>query len=105
MEVDARDYSFRESVDRQIEEARLDENLSATSDARGNLAAAREHTQSLQVELHSALEVIKKAEEKAAETAEHTKSLEAELSHTRKVLKESDERAAAVEAHCAEVLK
>ncbi|XP_043811063.1 uncharacterized protein LOC122723326 [Manihot esculenta] len=52
MEVDARDHSLRESIDRRIEEARLEENLSATSDARGNLAAAREHSKSLQIELH-----------------------------------------------------
>ena len=47
MEVDARDHSLRESVDRRIEEARLEENISATNDARGNLIAAREHSQSL----------------------------------------------------------
>ncbi|XP_043806675.1 A-kinase anchor protein 200-like [Manihot esculenta] len=56
--------------------------------------------QSLQVELHSALEALKKAEEKAAETAKHTSSLEAELSRTRGVLKVSDERAAALEVRC-----
>ena len=77
MEVDARDHSLRESVDRRVEEARLEENLSATSDTRGNLAAAHEHA----------------------------KSLEAELSHARRVLKESDERAAAAEVRCEEVLK
>ena len=77
MEVDARDLSLRESVDRRIEEARLEENLSATSDARSNLAAAREHS----------------------------RSLAAELSHARRVLKESDERAAAAEVRCEEVLK
>ncbi|XP_043807685.1 uncharacterized protein LOC110603270 [Manihot esculenta] len=91
--------------DRRIEEARLEENLSATSDARGNLVAAREQIQSLQVELHSALEALKKADEKAVETAGHTKSLEAELSQTREVLKVSDERAAALEVCCEGVLK
>ena len=105
MEVDARDRSLQESVDRRIEEARLEENLSATSDARGNLVAAREQIQSLQVELHSALEALKKANEKAAETAGHTKSLEAELSQTREVLRVSDERAAALEVRCGGVLK
>ncbi|XP_043811548.1 MAP7 domain-containing protein 1-like [Manihot esculenta] len=100
MEVDIRDRSLRESVDRRIEEARLEENISATNDARGNLVAAREQIQSLQVELHSALEALKKAEEKAAETAKHTSSLEAELSRTRGVLKVSDERAAALEVRC-----
>ncbi|XP_043817458.1 myosin-10-like [Manihot esculenta] len=77
MVVDARDLSLLESVDRRIEEARLEENLSATSDARSNLAAAREHA----------------------------RSLEAELSHARRVLKESNDRAAAVEVRCEEVLK
>ncbi|XP_043808372.1 uncharacterized protein LOC122722241 [Manihot esculenta] len=75
--VDARDHSLRESVDRRVEEACLEENLSATSDARGNLAAAHEHA----------------------------KSLEAELSHARRVLKESDKRATAAEVRCEEVLK
>ncbi|XP_043808370.1 uncharacterized protein LOC122722240 [Manihot esculenta] len=105
MEVDARDHSLRESVDRWIEEARLEENLSATSDAKGNLTAARAHTQSLQAELHSALEAFKRADERTAKAQEHTKSLEAELSHTRRVLKESDERAAAAEVRSEEVLK
>ncbi|XP_021626887.1 leucine-rich repeat-containing protein 45-like [Manihot esculenta] len=77
MEVDARDLFLRESVDRRIEEARLEENLSATSDANSNLAAAREHA----------------------------RSLEAELSHARRVLKESDDRATAAEVRCEEVLK
>ncbi|XP_021616553.2 uncharacterized protein LOC110617856 [Manihot esculenta] len=103
--VDARDHSLRESMDRRIEEARLEENLSATSDARGNLTAARAHTQSLQAELHSALEALKRADERTTEAQEHTKSLEAELSHTRRVLKESDERAAAAEIRSEEVLK
>ena len=62
MEVDARDHSLQESVDRRFEEARLEENLSATSDARGNLAAAREHSRSLQIELHTALEALKRAD-------------------------------------------
>ncbi|XP_043806618.1 uncharacterized protein LOC122721776 [Manihot esculenta] len=100
MEVDIRDRSLRESIDRRIEEARLEENISATNDARGNLVAAREQIQSLQVELHSALEALKKAEGKAAETAKHTSFLEAELSRTRGVLKVSDERAAALEVRC-----
>lgn len=105
MEVDARDLSLRESVDRRIEEAHRDENLTATSDARGHLAAAREQIQSLRVELHSALEASKRAEDKAVEAAEHSKSLESELSRTRRVLQESDERAAEVETRCVEVVK
>ncbi|XP_043805238.1 cell wall protein RBR3-like [Manihot esculenta] len=100
MEVDARDHSLRESVDRQIEEARRDENLIATSDARGHLVAAREQIQTLQVELHSAREATKKAEDKAAEAAEHSKSLESELSRTCGILQETDKRAAEVEARC-----
>ncbi|XP_043804867.1 uncharacterized abhydrolase domain-containing protein DDB_G0269086-like [Manihot esculenta] len=88
-----------------IEEARLEENLSATSDARGNLAAIRENSESLQIELHTALEALKRADGRAAEAQEHAKSLEAELSRTRGVLKESDERAAAAEVRCEEVLK
>ena len=55
--------------------------------------------------MHSALEALKRAEDKAAEAAEHTKSLEAELSRTRRVLQESDERTAEVEVRCVEVLK
>ena len=39
MEMDARDRALKDSVDRRIEEARLEENLSASSDARDNLAA------------------------------------------------------------------
>ncbi|XP_043817789.1 triadin-like [Manihot esculenta] len=105
MEVDVRDRSLRESVDRRIEEARLEENISATSDARGNLVAAREQIQSLQVELHSALEALRKAEEKTAETAKHTSSLEDELSRTRNVLQEADERAATLEVRCRGVLE
>ncbi|XP_043806300.1 ciliary rootlet coiled-coil protein 2-like [Manihot esculenta] len=77
MEMDSQDRALMDSVDRHIKEARLEENLSATSDARSNLATAHEHA----------------------------KSLEAELSHTRRVLKESDERAAAAEVRCEEVLK
>ncbi|XP_043815239.1 rootletin-like [Manihot esculenta] len=77
MEVDARDHSLQESMDCRVEEARLEENLSATSDARSNLAAAHEHA----------------------------KSLEAELSHAWRVLKESDERATAAKVRCEEVLK
>ncbi|XP_021607076.1 tropomyosin-like [Manihot esculenta] len=88
-----------------IEEARLEENLSATSDARGNLAAIREDYRSLQVDLHMALEARKKAEGETVEGQNHAQSLEAELSHARRVLKESDERAAAVEVRCEEVLK
>ncbi|XP_043812481.1 uncharacterized protein LOC122723656 [Manihot esculenta] len=105
MEVDVRDRSLRESVDRRIEEARLEENISATSDARGNLVAAREQIQSLQVELHSALEALRKAEEKTAETTKHTSSLEDELSRTRNVLQEADERAATLEVRCRGVLE
>ncbi|XP_043810672.1 golgin subfamily A member 5-like [Manihot esculenta] len=99
-EVDIRDRSFRESVDRRIEEARQEENISATNDVRGNLAAAREQIQTLQAKLNSSLEALKKAEEETAETAKHTSSLENELSRTRKVLQESDERATALEARC-----
>ncbi|XP_043806191.1 uncharacterized protein LOC122721716 [Manihot esculenta] len=105
MEVDARDHSLQESVDRRIEEARLEENLSATSDARGNLTAAREHASSLQIELHTTLEALKRDDGKAAEAQEHVKSLEVELSHTRRILEESNERAAAAEVRCEEVLK
>ncbi|XP_021603177.2 uncharacterized abhydrolase domain-containing protein DDB_G0269086-like [Manihot esculenta] len=97
MEMDARDRVLRESMDRRIEEARLEENLSATSDARGNLAAIREDYKSLQVDLCMALEARKKAEGETAEAQKHAQSLEAELSHARRVLKESDERAAAAE--------
>ncbi|XP_021593075.1 uncharacterized abhydrolase domain-containing protein DDB_G0269086-like [Manihot esculenta] len=106
MEMDARDRALREFMDRRIEEARLEENLSATSDARGNLAAVQEDYRSLQLkDLHTALEARKKAEGETAEAQKHAQSLEAELSHARRVLKESDERAAAAEVHSEEVLK
>ncbi|XP_021621469.1 uncharacterized protein LOC110621498 [Manihot esculenta] len=105
MQIDARDHALRDSVNRRVEEARLEENLSATSDARGNLAAVEEDYRSLQFDLHAALEARKKAEEEAARVQKHAQSLEAELSHARKVLKESDERAAAAEVRCEEVLK
>ncbi|XP_043807346.1 uncharacterized protein LOC110602086 [Manihot esculenta] len=105
MEVDARDHSLRESVNRQIEEARLDENLFATSNARDNLAAAQENSKSLQIELHAALEALKRADGRTVEALDHAKSLEAELSHTREVLKESDTRTAAAEVRCEEVLR
>lgn len=105
MEIDARDHALRDSVNRRVEEARLEENLSATSDARGNLAAVKEDYRSLQFDLHAALEARKKAEEEAARVQKHAQSLEAELSYGRKVLKESDERVAAAEVHCEEVLK
>ncbi|XP_021620552.1 uncharacterized abhydrolase domain-containing protein DDB_G0269086-like [Manihot esculenta] len=105
MEMDARDRALRESVDRRIEEVRLEENLSATSDAQGNLAAVQEDYRSLQFDLHTALKARKKAEGETAEAQKHAQSLEAELSHARRVLKESDERAAAAEVRCEEVLK
>ncbi|XP_043817062.1 uncharacterized protein LOC122724914 [Manihot esculenta] len=99
----------REELEDMIREmllmARLEENLSATSDARGNLTAAREHSESLWLELHTALEALKRADVRASEAQEHAKSLEAELSHTRGVLKESNERVAAAEVRCEEVLK
>ncbi|XP_043811049.1 tropomyosin alpha-3 chain-like [Manihot esculenta] len=92
MEADARDLSLRESVDRRIEEARRDENLSATVDARGNLAAAREHTASLQTKLYVAYEALKRADGKVADAEEYAKSVEAELFNTRRLLEESNER-------------
>ncbi|XP_043815052.1 rootletin-like [Manihot esculenta] len=67
MEIDARDRALRDSVDRRIEEARLEENLSATSDARSNLAAAQEHSKSLQIELYTTREALKKADGRTAE--------------------------------------
>ncbi|XP_043805268.1 uncharacterized protein LOC122721494 [Manihot esculenta] len=105
MEMDARDRTLKESVDRRIEEARLEENLSATSDVRGNLAVVREDYRSLKFDLHMALEARKKAEGETAEAQKHAQSLEAELSHVRRVLKESDERSATAEVRCEEVLK
>ncbi|XP_043812760.1 protein MLP1 homolog [Manihot esculenta] len=105
MEANARDLSLRESVYRRIEEARRDENLSATIDARGNLAAAREHTASLQTELYAAYEALKRAGGKVADAEEYAKSMEVELFNTRRLLEESNERAAAVEARCEGVLK
>ncbi|XP_021629665.1 uncharacterized abhydrolase domain-containing protein DDB_G0269086-like [Manihot esculenta] len=77
MKVDARDESNRSTVDRQVEEAHLEENLIATSDARGHLAAAQGHL----------------------------KTLREELAHTKEALKGADKRAAAAEVHRDEVLK
>ncbi|XP_021602721.1 myosin heavy chain, striated muscle-like [Manihot esculenta] len=105
MEIDARDHTLRDSVNRRVEEARLEENLSATSDARGNLAAVKEDYRSLQFDLRATLEARKQAEEEAGKVQKHAQSLEAELSYGQKVLKESDERAAAAEVRCEEVLK
>ncbi|XP_021620551.1 ciliary rootlet coiled-coil protein 2-like [Manihot esculenta] len=105
MEMDARDRALRDTVDRRIEEASLEENLSASSDARDNLAAVQEDYRSLQFDLHAAKEARKKAEEEASEVRKHSQSLEAELSHIRRVLQESDERATSAEVRCGEVLK
>ncbi|XP_021621496.1 uncharacterized protein LOC110621528 [Manihot esculenta] len=91
MEIDARDRALKDSVDRRIEEARLEENLSATSDARSNLAATQEHSKSLQVELSTALEALKRADGRAAAAEiSRDKALE-QLSSLEEVRKERDE--------------
>ncbi|XP_021609057.1 uncharacterized protein LOC110612586 [Manihot esculenta] len=91
MEVDARDHALQESVDRRVEEARLEENLSATSDARSNLAAAQEHSKSLQAELAYALDAHKRADEKAAEADIRCKEALKQLSSLEEVQRERDE--------------
>ncbi|XP_043814063.1 uncharacterized protein LOC122723984 [Manihot esculenta] len=90
-EVDARDHSLRESVDRRIEEARLEENLSATSNARGNLAAAREHSKSLQAELTYAKEALKRAEGRAAVAEISRDEALKQLSSLEEIRRERDE--------------
>lgn len=65
MKINARDRSFRSTVDCQIEEAHLEENLSVTSDARGQLAAAEEHMKTLQEELNWTWDAAKRADERA----------------------------------------
>ncbi|XP_043813728.1 uncharacterized protein LOC122723882 [Manihot esculenta] len=91
MEVDARDHSLREFVDRRIEEARLEENLSATSDARGNLAMAHEHSKSLQVKLSYTLDALKRADEKAAAVEIRCDEALKQLSSLEEVRRERDE--------------
>ncbi|XP_043813698.1 uncharacterized protein LOC122723864 [Manihot esculenta] len=91
MEVDARDHTLQESVDRRVEEAHLEENLSATSDAQSNLAAAREHSKSLQAELTYALDALKRADEKAAEADIRCKEALKQLSSLEEVQRERDE--------------
>ncbi|XP_021596622.1 protein BCAP-like [Manihot esculenta] len=107
MEIDARDRALRDSVDRRIEEARLEENLSATSDAWSNLAAAQEHSKSLQVELSTTLEALRRADGRAA-TAEISRD-EAlkQLSSLEEVRKERDEATSQKEGvqHQCEALK
>ncbi|XP_043816057.1 uncharacterized protein LOC110623175 [Manihot esculenta] len=91
MEVDARDHSLRESVDLRIEEARLEENLSATSDVRGNLAAAREHSRSLQIELRTALEALKRVDGRTTEAEEQRNKALKQLSSLKEIQRERDE--------------
>ncbi|XP_021597647.1 ribosome-binding protein 1-like [Manihot esculenta] len=91
MEVDARDHTLQESVDHRVEEARLEENPSATSDARSNLAVAREHSKSLQAELAYALDALKRADEKAAEAEIRCKEALKQLSSLEAVQRERDE--------------
>lgn len=71
MEIDAWDQSLRSTVDCQIKEARLEENLSATSDARGQLTVAQEHLKTLQEELNWTRDAVKRADERAAAAETH----------------------------------
>ncbi|XP_021602537.1 putative golgin subfamily A member 6-like protein 19 [Manihot esculenta] len=64
MEIDARDQSLQSLVDRQIEEASHEENLLATGDARGQLAAAQGQLKSLQEELAWATEAVKRVDQR-----------------------------------------
>ncbi|XP_043805087.1 uncharacterized protein LOC122721404 [Manihot esculenta] len=66
MEIDACDQSLLSSMDRRIEEARHEENLTATSDAQGHLAAAQDHLKALQEELAWTRNAVKRADERAA---------------------------------------
>ncbi|XP_021625020.1 tropomyosin-like [Manihot esculenta] len=91
MEIDVRDCTLRDSVDRRIEEAHLEENLSATSNAQGNLAAAREHSRSLQIELHTAREALKRADGRTAEVENQRYEALKQLSSLEEIRRERDE--------------
>lgn len=91
MEVDARDQSLRDSVHRRIEEARLEENLAATSDARGNLAEAREHAKSLQAELSYTQGALNRANERTVMAEIHRDEVLKQMSSLEEIRQERDE--------------
>ncbi|XP_021607630.1 uncharacterized protein LOC110611549 [Manihot esculenta] len=79
------------SVDRQIEEARCEENLSATSDARGHLAVAQEHLKTLQGELSYTQDALKRVDERAAAAEVHRDEALEQLSSLVEIQRERDE--------------
>ncbi|XP_021631901.1 uncharacterized protein LOC110629302 [Manihot esculenta] len=91
MEVDARDESIQSTVDRQIEEARLEENLIATSDARGHLAAAQEHLKTLREELAHTKEALEGADKRVAAAEVRLDEVLEQLSSLEETQKERDE--------------
>lgn len=91
MKIDARDQALRSSMDRQVEEARHEENLIATSDARGQLAVAHEHLKSLKEELAWTQEVVKRADERAATAEQDRIEVMAQLSSLEGAQRERDE--------------
>ncbi|XP_021629618.1 coiled-coil domain-containing protein 150-like [Manihot esculenta] len=91
MEVDAQDESIRSTVDRQVEEARLEENLIATSDARGHLAAAQGHLKTLREELAHTKEALEGADKRAAVAESCRDEALKQLSSLEKVRRERDE--------------
>ncbi|XP_043815433.1 MAP7 domain-containing protein 1-like [Manihot esculenta] len=89
--VDARDESTRSTVDRRIEEARLEENLTATNDARGHLAAAQEHMKTLREELAHTKEALEGANKRAAAAEVRRDEALEQLSSLEEAQKERDE--------------
>ncbi|XP_021612899.1 uncharacterized abhydrolase domain-containing protein DDB_G0269086-like [Manihot esculenta] len=91
MEVDARDESTRSTVDRQIEEVCLEENLIATSDARSHLVAAQEHLKTLREELAHTKEALEGADKRAAAAEVRRDEVLEQLSSLEEAQKERDE--------------
>ncbi|XP_043817308.1 uncharacterized protein LOC122724979 [Manihot esculenta] len=91
MEVDARDQSLRDTVDRQIEEARHEENLITISDARGHLAATQEHLKILQGELSYTQDALRRVDERAATTEVRRDEVLEQLSSLEEARRERDE--------------
>ncbi|XP_043814598.1 uncharacterized protein LOC122724106 [Manihot esculenta] len=91
MEVDACDQSLRDTVDRRIEEAQHEENLIATNDARGHLAAVQEHLKSLQGELSYTQDALRRADERAAAAEVSRDEVLEQLSSLEETRQERDE--------------
>ncbi|XP_021612101.1 uncharacterized abhydrolase domain-containing protein DDB_G0269086-like [Manihot esculenta] len=74
-----------------IEEARLEENIIATSDARGHLAAAQEHLKTLREELAYTREAVERANKRAAAAEVSRDEALEQLSSLGETQKERDE--------------